>query len=58
MEIKQVETQYIKNIGNCKLDTQDEWYQANLSINIMKVMSGASENYKLHYNPSTVPKPT
>ena len=28
-----------------------------MPINIMKVMSGASKNHKVHYNPRTVPKP-
>ena len=28
-----------------------------MPINIMKVMTGASENHKVHYNPRTVPKP-
>ena len=28
-----------------------------MPINIMKVMAGASENHKAHYNPRDVPKP-
>ena len=57
MELKQMEPQYIKNVGNWKPDTQDECYSDKMHINIMKVMSGASRNYKVHYNPRTLPKP-
>ena len=52
-----MEPQYIKNIGNWKPDSQDECYSDNMPINIMKVMEGASDNYKVHYNSRTVPKP-
>ena len=52
-----MEPQYIKNIGNWKPDTQGEFYLANMPIKIMEVMPGTSENHKVHYNPSTVPKP-
>ena len=57
MELKQMEPQYIKNVGNWKPDTQDECYSDKMHIKIMKVMKGASENHKVHYNPSNVPKP-
>ena len=57
MELNQMEPQYIKNLGNWKSDTQDELYLDNMSINIMKEMTGSSENHKVHYNPRTVPKP-
>ena len=56
IELRKIEPHYIKNLGNWKPDTQDECYLANMPIKIMKVMSGASENHKLHYNPRTVPK--
>ena len=57
MEIKKVEYQYINNIGNCKPDTQYDFYSSKMPINIMMVIAGASENYKVHYNPRTVHKP-
>ena len=57
MKLKQMEPQYINNIGNWKPDTQDECYLDNMPINIMKAMAGPSEIYKVHYNPGTVPKP-
>ena len=57
MKPKQMETQYIKNLGNWKSDTQYQFYSSKMSINIMEVMPEASENYKVHYNPRTVPKP-
>ena len=57
MEIKQIKTQYIKNIGNWKPDAQDEFYLYKIPIKTMKVMVGASENHEVHYNPRTVPKP-
>ena len=47
-EVKKMEPQYIKNIGNCKLDTQYECYSDNMPIKITKVMTGASENHKFH----------
>ena len=56
MELKQMEPQYIKNLGNWKPDNQDELYLSNMPINIMKVMLGDSEIHKVHYNPRTVPK--
>ena len=52
-----MEPQYINNLGNWKPDTQYECYSDKMSIKTMNVMSGASENYKVHYNPRTVPKP-
>ena len=42
MELKQMEHQYIKNLGNWKPDTQDEFYQDNIHIKIMKATEGAS----------------
>ena len=56
-EHKQMEAKYIKNLGNLKPETQDECYLANMPIKIMKVMAGASENYKFHCKPSTLTKP-
>ena len=58
MEFKQMKPRHIKNLGNWKLDTQDERYSDNMPIKIMKVMAGASENHKVHYSPRTVPKHT
>ena len=57
MELKHMEHQYIKNLGNWKQETQYESYLDNTPINIMKVMEGASENQKVQYNPRNVPKP-
>ena len=57
MEPNKMEPQYLNNLGNCTPDTQDEFYSAKMTINIMKVIVGVSENYKVHYNPSTVTKP-
>ena len=57
MELTQMEPQYIKNLGNWKPYTQYEFYSAKTPIKIMKVMERASEKYKVHYNPMTVPKP-
>ena len=48
MELKQMEPQYIKNIGNWKSYTQDAFYLYKMPINIMKVMLGASENHKVY----------
>ena len=47
MEPNKMEPQYRNNLGNCKPDTQDDLYSD----------AGVSENYKFHYNPSTVTKP-
>ena len=52
-----MEPKYINNIGNWKPYTQDELYLDNMSINIIKLKAGDSENHKVHYNPSNVPKP-
>ena len=57
IEIKQMELQYIKNLGNWKPDTQDECYLDKIPIKNKKVTTGASENHKFHSNPRTVPKP-
>ena len=57
MELKQMEPQYIKNLGIWKPDTHDECYPYKMPIMIMKVMVGSSENHKVHYNLMTVPKP-
>ena len=43
MKFKQMEPQYIKNIGNWKPYTQDDFYSDSITIRIMKVMSGSSE---------------
>ena len=58
IELKQMGPQYIKNIGNWKSDTQDEFYWDNITIKIKKVMTASSENPKIYYNPRTLPKPT
>ena len=52
-----MEPQYIKNVGNWKSDTQYECYLDNMPTKTTKVMSGASENHNVHYNPRIVPKP-
>ena len=57
MELKRMEPQYIKNLDNWKSYTQDELYFTKMPINIIKIMTGASENHKVHYSPRTVPKP-
>ena len=57
MKLHKIEPHYIKNIGNCKPDTQYELYSAKMPIIIMKILAGASKNYKFHYNPRTLPKP-
>ena len=57
LELKKVEPQYIKNIGNWKPYTQYECYLYNMPINILNIMTGSSENLKIQYKPSTVPKP-
>ena len=44
IELKKMEPQYIKNLGNGKPDTQDECYSAKIPIKIIQVMAGASEN--------------
>ena len=56
MELSKVEPRYINNPGNWKSNTQYEGYLDDIPFNIMKVMPGASENHKSHYNPRTVPK--
>ena len=56
MELSKVEPRYINNPGNWKANTQYEGYLDDIPFNIMKVMPGASENHKSHYNPRTVPK--
>ena len=58
MELNQLEPQYIKNLGNWKLDTQDECYLANIPIKIIKLMAVASKKQKFQYKLSTVPKTT
>ena len=52
-----IELKQIKNLGNWKPETQDKFYWDNIPIKIMKVMIGASENHRVHYNPRNVPKP-
>ena len=57
MELKKMEPHYIKNLGNWKPDTQYECYLAKMTIKIIKIMAGASENHKVYYNPRAIPKP-
>ena len=57
MEPKQMEPQYINTLGNWRPYAQYECYSDKILINIMKVMSRDSKNYKVQYNPKTVPKP-
>ena len=52
-----MEPHYIKNIGNWKPDTQYELYLAKMSIKIMKLMEGASENHRVYCNQSNLTKP-
>ena len=52
-----MEPQYINNLGNWKPDTQDKFYLYHIPINIMRLMSGASESHNVHYHQRTVPKP-
>ena len=47
---------YIKNLGNWKSYTQYECYLDKMPIKTTKVMAGAYENHKFHYNPRTLPK--
>ena len=56
MELQKIEPHYIKNNGNWKPDTQYKCYLYKMPIKILKAMSGASENHRVHYNPRTVPK--
>ena len=48
MELKKMEPQYIKNLGNWKPDTQYECYWDNMPIKTTKLMAGASEKHKAH----------
>ena len=52
-----MEPRHIMHVSNWKTDIQDECYSSKITIKIMKVMSGSSENHKVHYNPRSVPKP-
>ena len=51
-----MEPWYIKNLGHWKSDSQYELYLAKMHTKIMKLMTEASENYKVHNNPRDVPK--
>ena len=42
MELKQMEPRYIKNLGNWKPGTQDEWYLDKITNKIIKAVSGDS----------------
>ena len=57
IKLKQAEPQYINNLGNWKPNNKNEYYLAKIPIKIIKLIVSASENQKLHYNPSNVPKP-
>ena len=57
IELNRMEPCHIMHVSNWKTDTQDECYLYKITIKIVKVMSGSSENHKVHYNPRAVTKP-